>query len=344
MRVLLVALALLALAGCSAAPEPRPERISCAAGTAAGQGSSAQTNALQAWIKAYQIACPDAAVEYAGTGSGAGVRAFLGGAGDFAGTDAVLGADDMRRAEQRCGGPVVHLPLVAGPIALAYNVAGVDELRLTPETIAKIFSGKVTAWNDPAIAAENPVAALPAIPIRTIHRADSSGTTDNFTRYLAGAAGPQWPHGVGGDWRAPGGTGEKGSHRVVAAVARTVGAIGYVESSYATVNDLPVVHVGAAGGPFTAPSNSAAGLAIEGATITDDLRIELRYDGTADYAYPMVLVSYEVVCRTGTPAVTRSFLAYAAGEAGQEAAQAAGHAALPEALRIRVRQEVLALT
>ncbi|MEU8239986.1 phosphate ABC transporter substrate-binding protein PstS [Actinoplanes missouriensis] len=335
---------LLAVAGCTAAPEPAPEPVPCGAGTTAGQGSSAQTSVLQAWIKAYQIACPAATIDYASTGSGAGVRAFADGTGDFAGTDAPLDAAGRQRAEQRCRGPVVHLPLVAGPIALAYNVAGVDRLRLTPETIAKIFSGAVTVWNDPAIAKDNPVAALPSTPIGTIHRSDDSGTTDNFTRYLDAAAGPAWAHGSGSAWRAPGGTGERGSHRVVAAVARTNGAIGYVEGSYATVHDLPVVEVGDADGPFTAPSNSAAGLAVADARISDDLRIDLRSDGTADYAYPIVMVSYEIVCRTGTPALTRDFLAYAAGNGGQRAAEAAGYAALPDALRVRVESAVLALT
>ncbi|MEU4690203.1 phosphate ABC transporter substrate-binding protein PstS [Actinoplanes sp. NPDC023714] len=339
MRVAVLIL-LLALAACSAPPEPAPEPISCASGTTGGQGSSAQTSALQAWIKAYQIACPDATIAYAGTGSGAGVRAFLDGEGDFAGTDSALSGQDLRKAAERCGGPVVHLPLVAGPIALAYNVAGVGELRLTPETIAEIFSGKVTAWDDPAIAATNPLAALPSTAIRTIHRADGSGTTDNFTRYLAAAAPGRWPHGAGSTWRAPGGTGEKGSHRVVAAVGRTDGAIGYVESSYALLNDLPVVRIGPAGGPFTEPTNSAVAGALLRATITDDLRIAPRYDGTADYAYPLVLISYELVCRTGTPALTRSFLAYAAGPSGQ----AAAGSALPEELRTRVEQSVLALT
>jgi phosphate transport system substrate-binding protein len=242
----------------------------------------------------------------------------------------------------------VHLPLVAGPIALAYNLAGVGELRLTPDLIAGIFAGTVKVWNDPAIAAINPVAVLPGTPIRTIHRADSSGTTDNFTRYLAGAAGSSWKHGSGSAWPAPGGTGERGSHRVAGAVARTDGAIGYVESSYASVNDLPVASVGDAGGPFAAPTNYAAGLAIANAAVTGDagdLRLELSYEtGTADYAYPLVLISYDLVCRTGATALTRSFLAYAAGPQGQAVAEAAGYAALPEALRVRVEQAVTGLS
>ena len=162
------------LSACSSPPEPPPEPISCASGTAAGQGSSAQTSVLQTWIKAYQIACPDATIAYAGIGSSAGVRAFLDGTGDFAGTDSALSEEDLRRAGQRCGGPVVHLPLVAGPIALAYNVAGVDDLRLAPGSVARILTGRITTWNHPDIRRDNPGVTLPATPIRPVVPGGSS--------------------------------------------------------------------------------------------------------------------------------------------------------------------------
>jgi ABC-type phosphate transport system substrate-binding protein len=180
--------AMLLVAGCDAPAEPGTP-IACAAGSAAGQGSSAQTNAVNAWIKAYQIACPDASIEYSSVGSGAGVRAFLAGTGDFAGTDTPLTGADKQRADARCGtGPAVHLPLVIGPIALAHNVAGIEDLQLSPPTIARIFSGKITVWNDRAITDDNPGTALPATRIRIVHRSDGSGTTDNFLRYLSGVA------------------------------------------------------------------------------------------------------------------------------------------------------------
>ena len=188
-----VSMAVLALAGCAAPPAPALPAVSCASGSTAGQGSSAQASALNAWIKEYQIACADASIAYTSSGSGAGVRSFVAGAGDFAGTDSPLSAADQSKADKRCGGQAIHLPLVVGPIALAYNLAGADELRLTPQTIAKVFSGRVKVWNDPAIAADNPVTVLPAIPIRTVHRSDSSGTPASFTHFLSAAAGPDWP-------------------------------------------------------------------------------------------------------------------------------------------------------
>ncbi|GAA1634858.1 phosphate ABC transporter substrate-binding protein PstS [Actinoplanes couchii] len=342
----LAVVVLLATAGCQA-PEPEPERIACGSGPVTGQGSSAQTNAVNAWIKAYQIACPEATVEYASIGSGAGVRAFLTGTGDFAGTDTPLSAADQRTADTRCRtGPAVHLPLVAGPIALAYNVAGVDGLRLAPDTIAKIFSGAITVWNDPAVATDNPGVALPATRIRVVHRSDSSGTTANVLAYLAAAAPSVWTRGTGSTWPVSGGDGQKGSHRVVAAIARTEGAIGYVESSYARVNDLPGVKVGTGDGRFTDPTDQAAGLTIAAARTSGeagDLRLEIDHAGANGGAYPIVSVTYEVVCQGTASGVTRSFLAYAASEVGQEAAAGAGFAPLPAALREQVAASVAAM-
>ncbi|SDS09894.1 phosphate ABC transporter substrate-binding protein PstS [Actinoplanes derwentensis] len=341
----LAVVALLATAGCQA-PEPEPVRISCGSGPVTGQGSSAQTNAVNAWIKAYQIACPEATVEYASTGSGAGVRAFLTGTGDFAGTDTPLSTADQAKADARCGtGPAVHLPLVAGPIALAYNVAGVDSLRLRPDTIARILSGRITVWNDPAVAADNQGVALPATAIRVVHRSDDSGTTANVLAYLAVAAPSVWTHGTGSAWPLRGGDGRRGSHRVVAAIAGTDGAIGYVESSYARVNDLPGVRVGTSDGRWADPTDHAAGLTIAAATVSGaggDLRLAIDHTVTGG-AYPIVSVTYEVVCRGSVSGVARSFLGYAASEAGQEAAANAGFAPLPPALREQVVASVAEL-
>ncbi|GLW31645.1 phosphate ABC transporter substrate-binding protein PstS [Actinoplanes regularis] len=330
--------ALLLLAACDE-PERAVDPVPCAAGSAAGQGSSAQANAVNEWIKQYQIACASAAVEYASVGSGAGVRTFLAGTGDFAGTDAALGDADRSAAATRCGGdPAVHLPMVIGPIALAYNVAGVGELRLAPATIAKIFNGGITAWNDKAVAADNPGVVLPATPVRAVHRRDGSGTTANFTRFLAGTAKADWPYEPAGAWPAPGGVAVSGSDRLVSAVARTDGAIGYVEASYARVDELATVLVGDARGDFVPPTDEAAAAAVATATPAggDDLRLELNYADLYGGAYPLVQVTYEVVCRSGASAVARGFLAYAASPAGQAAAGAAGYAPLPDTLRERV--------
>jgi phosphate transport system substrate-binding protein len=341
----LVPVLLFALAACSS-PPPEPEAaITCASGSVAGQGSSAQTNAVSAWIKDYQVACEDATVEYASVGSGAGVAAFIAGTGDFAGTDSPLSAADLPRAGARCGGgQVVHLPMVVGPIALAYNVAGADGLRLAPDTIARIFTGRITAWNDPQILRDNPGAALPATTIRTVHRGDNSGTTDNFAKFLSATAPADWTLGAGSAWKAPGGLAPKGSNRVVSTIEQTDGAIGYVEASYARFHNLPTARVGNAAGEFTTLTDEAAGRKVAGASTTGgDLQLAIDYKTASAGAYPIVLVTYEVVCKTGAPALVKSFLTYAAGPAGQSAATRLGYAPLPESLRAKVEAAVAAL-
>jgi len=319
----------------------------CAAGSVSGQGSSAQTGALHTWIKRYQVACPDAAVSYASVGSGAGVRAFLAGTGDFAGSDSPLTGADAARAAQRCGGaPVVHLPLVAGPVALAYNVAGVDALRLRPATVAAMLSGVATRWNDPLIAADNPGVALPATPVRPVHRSDRSGTTDNVTRFLAATAGPAWRFGGGSTWPAPGGTAAKGSTGVSAVVARTDGAIGYVEASYARFHHLAVARIGNGAGEYAELTDAAVTRAVDEARIPGtggDLRLELDHATTAAGAYPLVLVTYEIVCGARVPPLLKSFLAYAASEAGQRDVARLGYTPLPTGLRSRVATAVAGL-
>jgi phosphate transport system substrate-binding protein len=325
------------VAGCEGAREPVAASIGCASGSVRGQGSSAQANAVSEWIKAYQVSCAEASIEYASVGSGAGVAAFVAGTGDFAGTDSVLSEADQAEAGARCRGAAVRLPMVVGPIALAYNVAGVDDLRLAPATIAAIFSGRITTWSDPRIGRDNPGIVFPETAIRTVHRSDKSGTTDNFTKFLSATAGADWTAGASSTWPAPGGTGAKGSNRVVAAIERSDGAIGYVEASYARFHNLPIAGVGNAAGEFAQLTDDSAGRTIAGArTGGAGLQLAVDYRTGAAGAYPLVLVTYEVVCKTGTSPLVKSFLTYAVSPAGQQAATRLGYAPLPESLRTRV--------
>ncbi|NMO51724.1 phosphate ABC transporter substrate-binding protein PstS [Actinoplanes sp. TBRC 11911] len=338
---------LLSTAACSASRgEAAPANIACASGSVKAQGSSAQTNAVNAWIKNYQVSCPDATIAYDSAGSGAGVRAFADGTGDFAGSDSALTAETLPGVTARCGGPVVHLPMVVGPIALAFNVAGVSSLLLTPAVIAQIFRGTITTWNDKAIGALNPGVLLPATPIRTVHRSDSSGTTDNFTKFLAATAGADWQFGSDANWPAPGGSAQKGSNRVVAAIERTDGAIGYVESSYASFHNLPTARVRNAAGQYPALTDAAAAEMVAGARVTGaggDLQLAIDYRNATPGAYPIVLVTYEILCRAHTSALAKSFLTYASSPAGQQAATDLGYAPLPEGLRTKVAAAVAAL-
>ncbi|MGX6606624.1 phosphate ABC transporter substrate-binding protein PstS [Micromonosporaceae bacterium Da 78-11] len=338
----LTLLLLLTVTGCTTPPAAVADPVSCSAGAITAQGSSAQANALSAWIREYQIACPDATIAYTSTGSGAGIKAFLNGTGDFAGTDSPLTAADRSRAAARCR--TVHLPLVVGPIALAYNVVGAADLRLSPPTVAKIFAGAVTTWNDPVIAADNPGDVLPATRIATVHRSDSSGTTANFTAFLAATAGPDWRLGSAADWPAPGGLARQGSNGIAETIAGTDGAIGYVEASYARFHELPTARVGNGAGQFVELTDAAAGLTVDSAEVAGpDLRLTLDYRTRTAGAYPIVLVTYEIVCATGASPVVKSFLTYAVSPAGQAALTRLGYAPLPDALRRKVATAVATL-
>ena len=153
--------------------------ITCSSGTLTASGSTAQTNAMSQWTKAYQEKCSGATINYQGGGSGQGVTQFTAGTVDFAGSDFPLSASQKPEADKRCGSgnQAIDIPMVPGPIAVAYNVPGVTNLKLSASTVAKIFSGKITKWNDSAIKADNPSANLPGTSIQTFHRSDGSGTS-----------------------------------------------------------------------------------------------------------------------------------------------------------------------
>jgi phosphate transport system substrate-binding protein len=323
--------------------------ISCATGSLTAQGSSAQKNAMDEWIKAYQQACSGAKIDYQATGSGAGITAFNGGTADFAGSDSALkDGDETTKATARCGGaPALNLPMVTGPIAIAYNLDGVKDLQLKPETLAKIFAGSITKWDDAAIKADNPSATLPPTAILAVHRSDSSGTTDNFTGYLDKASGGAWTFGKDKVWKATGGQAEKGSDGVAGAVKKSAGAIAYVEWSFAKVNALSTAKIYNGAGEYTALTGEAAGKTIVGAKITgtgDDLKMSIDYATKEAGAYPIVLVTYEIVCSKGTPAdkvaLVKGFLGYTSSDEGQKLLDKLGYAPLPSTVREKVAASV----
>ena len=298
---------------------------------------------MDEWIKAYQQKCAGATINYEATGSGAGIQAFIAGTADFAGSDSALKPEEQPQADAKCaGGPALNLPMVIGPIAVAYNVDGVDNLQLKPATLAKIFAGKITKWDDPAIKADNPGAKLPSTTIQTVHRSDESGTTDNFTKYLAKTAAADWTFGNAKAWKAPGGTGARRSDGVAAAVKSTDGTIGYVEWSFAENCGLKKAKISNGAGEFTELTAESAGKTIAGAKIAgtgDDLKMSIDYATKEAGAYPIVLVTYEIVCSKGTAAdklpLVKGFLGYTASTEGQADA---GRAGLRPAARVGPHQ------
>ncbi len=337
--------------GDTASPTAAPSG-DCVDGDIKAAGSSAQANAVTVWINQYQTACPGATIDYQPVGSGAGVEQFIAAQTSFAGTDSAVTEEDLAAANDRCsGGPAINIPLVGGAIAINYNVEGLDTLILTPDVIAGIFASEITKWNDPAIAAINPGAALPDASIAQFHRSDSSGTTDNFTKFLAATAPDVWTYGTGKDWTAPGGQGAKGSDQVAASVEQTPNSIGYVELSYIleAENSRGALVDNGAGPvePTSANASNALTLAQQVGT-GDDLALKLDYNVAAADAYPIVLVTYEAVCQAGlaadqNPALVKSFLTYAASDAGQGLLTGEGYVPISGDLLNKVRAAIDAM-
>ncbi|WP_239348067.1 MULTISPECIES: phosphate ABC transporter substrate-binding protein PstS [unclassified Frankia] len=325
--------------------------ISCATGSIVASGSTAQKNAMDEWVKKYQTACSGSTINYQAVGSAAGKQAFVDGKIDFAGSDSAISGDQATSAAKRCtGGQLVNLPMVAGPVAVIYNLAGVKDLQLSAATLAKIYSGAITKWNDPVIAADNPGLTLPSTTIVSVHRSDGSGTTDNLTKYLAGAAASDWTFASGSDWKAPGGQGSKGSDGVTATVKATAGAIGYVELSFAENASLSTAKIKNGAGEYVAVSTEATSKGVSTAKVAPapDLKLTFDYTATTPGAYPIYLVTYEITCTQGLAAsqatLVKSFLTYTSSTNGQAAIADLGYAPLPTDLASKVSSVVATIS
>ncbi|MGO4596037.1 phosphate ABC transporter substrate-binding protein PstS [Terrabacter sp. 2RAF25] len=327
----------------------------CFSGDLKAEGSSAQKNAIDEAIKAYQTACSDATIDYQPTGSGAGIKQFIAKQVDFAGSDSALktvpkdGVVESDAAKQACGSEAWNLPMVTGPIAIAYNVKGVDKLVLNAEVAAKIFDGKITAWNDPAIAALNKGVTLPSTAIKVFFRSDESGTTENFTKYLKAAAPDAWSYETGKKWTGKG-EGKEKSAGVATATKGQDGGITYVELSYAQQNQLPMAQIDTGAGPVELTAESA-GKTVATAKQTgtgNDLALKIDYATKEAGAYPIVLVTYEVVCSKYADAATgkkvKSFLKSFASDATQKGLAAQGYAPLPAEVATKVKTAVDAIS
>ena len=264
-----------------------------------GSGSTAQANAISHFITSYEESCSGKRLTYTASGSGAGIQDFLAAKTDFGGSDSPLHGDEYAAAKQRCGGTDAwNLPVVFGPIAITFNVKTTDVLTLDAPTLAKIFSGAITRWDDPAITALN--GTMPAEDIHVIYRSDASGTTDNFQQYLQAASDGAWTKGAGQAFNGGAGTSAEGNEGTSKAVRNTEGAISYNEWSYAMKQDLDVAGIKTAGGVVRI-GNDWVGKTISNVTIKgqgNDLVLDLSkvYATTAPGAYPILLASYEIVC------------------------------------------------
>jgi len=328
----------------------------CATGTLNAEGSSAQKNAIEQAITDFQTACPGATLNYNPTGSGAGIKQFIAGQVDFAGSDSALkdaasaGSTTIEQAaaDKTCGSPAWNLPMVTGPIAVAFNLKGVDKLVLTPAVTAKIFAGAITKWNDPAIAAINSGVKLPAEAIKVFFRSDESGTTENFTKYLHAAAAADWPADPAKKWSGKG-EGKEKSAGVANAVKSTEGGITYAEWSYAKDNKLGIASIdnGAGAVELTGETvGKAVGIATQSGN-GNNIKLKLDYATKEAGAYPILLVTYEIVCsKAKDPAkakLVKAFLKSFAAPAEQTKLQDIGYAPLPTSVQSKVAAAIDAL-
>jgi len=318
-------------------------------------GSSAQANAMTRFINAYEKDCPGFTLNYTSSGSGAGVSEFIGGQTDFGGSDSPLSAEkgEVEKAKERCGGSDAwNLPAVFGPIAVTYNVAGVDGLILDGPTLGKIFNGTVKTWDAPEIKALNEGASLPAEPINVIFRSDESGTTDNFQKYLDAASGGSWGKGAGKSFAGGVGEGAKGNEGTSAAIASTPGSITYNEWSFAKAQNLSIARIITSAGPEPVElSTESAGKAIDGVKFKgegNDLVLDTAsfYMPTEPGSYPIMLAAYEIVCSQYPDAevatAVKAFLHSALGN-GQTGLEDNGYIPIPEAFKTRLTEAVDAI-
>ncbi len=327
-----------------------------ASGEIAGAGSTAQEAAQKAWTAEFENANSGATISYDGVGSGGGREKFIAGATAFAGSDTPLSEDEgeLGKAIKRCGpGELVEVPDYISPIAIVYNLPGVEELKLTPETLAKIFNQEIENWNDPEIEKENEGVELPDTRIVPVNRSDESGTTENFTDYLSKAAPSVWKHEVSGEWPVKGGEAASGTSGVIEAVSAGEGAIGYADASQAGELGKALIQVGS---DFAEPSPEAAAKVLDLSKEDPELEngqknviaFEIDRKTEASGVYPIILVSSLIGCTkyksADEAAVVKSYFEYAISPEGQElAAEAAGSAPLSSQLTEKVEAAVGAI-
>lgn len=310
--------------------------------------------AQEAWIAGFQTANPDVTINYDPAGSGAGRETFQQGGSDFAGSDRAFKVDEITAGPfEACAADsgIIELPIYVSPIAVIFNLDGVESLNMDAATIAKIFRGEITKWNDSAIAAQNEGVELPDLAINPVHRSDESGTTENFVEYLSAAAGDVWTDEVSGDWpTALGGEAAQGTSGVVDTVTNGVGTIGYADASRAEGLGTVAVKVGEEFVPYSPEAAAAIVDASPLASETEDrgagdLAIVLDRNTDASGVYPIVLVSYAIACETYADSakvdLVKGYLTYMASEEGQLASQeSAGNAPISNDLREKVNAAI----
>jgi phosphate transport system substrate-binding protein len=358
----LLAAGVLALAGCGSTTHAltgsSPAPVQCGGKKQLkGSGAAAQENAMEQFVYAYVHACPGYTLDYNANGSGAGVTDFVNNVSDLAGSGDPLDPSkgQVDRAAQRCGSPAWDLPAVFEPIAVTYNVNGVTTLKLDAATLAKVFNGGITRWDDPAIKALNPGTNLPSAPIHVFFRSDQSGDTSNFEQYLV-AASNAWGRGAGQTFNGGVGDGGVGDNGTSAQVQSTDGSITYNEWSFAVGKQLNMAQIVTSAGPDPVSiTTDSVSKTIAGATFkgqggdSRDLVVDTSsfYKPTQPGAYPIVEPTYEIVCSkypdAATGAAVKAFMQAAIGP-GQVGLDQYGSIPLPSSFQSKIAAAVNAIS
>ena len=325
-------------------------------GNLAGSGASSMQNAQTAWTESFMglvgAEGGDITVTYDPTGSGTGREQFLAGQVKFAGTDAALDEEELAASTEVCNDEqAFNLPVYISPIAVVFNLEGVESLNLSAEVIGGIFAGDITNWNDPAIADLNPDAELPDLDIVPVHRSDDSGTTENFTEYLSQNAPDAWTHGPIETWPIDGGQSGDGTSGMISTVEGGNGTIGYADASQAGNLGTANIQVGE---EFVEYSADAAAKAVdvsprEEGREENDIVVELDRTTEESGVYPIVLISYLALCGSYADSAegeaVKAYASYIISEEGQQAGlENAGSAPISEELRTEAQAAIDGIT
>ena len=301
-----------------------------------GAGASFPAPLYLKWFKSYGSAHPNVQVDYQSVGSGSGVKSFMDRTVDFGASDAAMKPEDMAKVD----GGVQLLPMTAGSIVIAHSLKEVPNLKLSREAYVGIFSGKITKWNDPAIAKANPDAKLPDAPINVIVRADSSGTTFVFSKHLSTVSKdfakdigtnnmPNWPVG----------TRSKGNEGITASLLTTPGSVGYIEYGYAKSQNLPIATLENKAGNYVAPTTESAVAALASGELPADL-IAWVSDPEGKDAYPIVtytwMLFYKKYNDKAKAKALRALIDYGLTD-GQKESEALGYVPLPPEVVTKVK-------
>ena len=332
-RVLALLLGVVTLAACGSSSGGGGGGGGSSSATVNGAGSSFQNAYNEAAINGFASANKDVTVTYNAVGSGQGKSDLQTKSIDFAGTDSLPAAADLASYQ---GGALLNFPTVAAPITVSYNLSSVKKLQLSGTTLAKIFSLKIKKWNDSAIATDNPGVTLPSTAITVAHRADGSGTTANFTKFLTAVAPTDWTLGSGDtvDWTSLPGTTQGGTKNagVAQIVKTTEGAVGYVDLADATSSGLQTAWIKNKAGNYVAPTVAGAAAAVAGTTVKPDLSYD-PINASGAQAYPITsptwIIAYEKQTKKDVGNGLKAFLTFIYSSDGQALAGPAGYATLP---------------